>query len=165
MKSLNRFRSLLLIVLFVPALTFSQGNGWGSRAIQFLSSLDLSEEQMETIRPLHFDLEKKLIGLNERITLSRVELRELMHPKSLDQSKIAQKMGQISQLCLEKKTLRLDNWFEIQEILTPEQQKKWKQALQMRMAGKARPRGVFSRGSMGRGREKVRERRSWNRFE
>lgn len=163
MKSLDRF--LLLIVLFIPALTFSQGNGWGPRTIQFLSSLDLLEEQMETIRPLHYDLEKKLIGLNERIALLRVELREFLHAKSLDQSRIAQEMGEISELCLEKKTLRLDNWFEIQKILNPEQQEKWTQALQMKIAGKAKLREGFDRRSMVRGRGKIRERRSWNQFE
>ncbi|MEE9225622.1 MAG: hypothetical protein V3U68_05425 [Bacteroidota bacterium] len=165
MKPLNRFYHVLLVILLIPVLAFSHGEGRDHRANRMLSSLNLSEEQWDAVRPLRFDLEKKLISLNEKIALARLELRQLLHAKTLDQSSIARKMGEISQLLLQKKTLRLGNWFEIQQLLTPEQQEKWKHALRMEMAGKTGPRGGVRHEPKERWREKMRERRFRNRFD
>ena len=146
MKLLNHFSYVFLIILFVPSLAFAQGRRPAQLADGKLSDLNLSGEQWDAIRPLRFDLERKLISLDEQIALARLELQQLLYAKSLEQSSIAQKMGKISQLCVQKKALRLGNWFEIQKLLTAGQQVKWRHALQKRMVRRAGRRGGIHDG-------------------
>ncbi len=162
MTTLNRFCRPLFVVLLVPLFTFAQGPGRGQRLHEPISTLDLTDEQRDEIRPLRFNLEKKLISLDEKVALARLELRQLLHTNTLDQSAIEQKVEEISRLRLQKRTLRLDNWFEIRKHLTPDQQEKWQQALRMKMAGRVGRPGEIRHERMERRGKKMRERRHWD---
>lgn len=165
MKPLYQVFHCLLVVLLVPILAFGDGKGEGHRAKRMISRLDLTEEQRDAIRPMRFELEKKLIDLNQKIAIARLELRQLLHAETLDQSSIARKMGDISQLRVQQKTLRLENWFEIQKLLTPDQQKSWKRLLQMKMAGNGGRREGAHHGPRERWREMMPQRGFEGRFD
>jgi Spy/CpxP family protein refolding chaperone len=113
----------------VSASMYSQpAEGKGPR--KFIEQLKLSEEQKKDFDKIHVDMEKQEITQKAKNETARVELRQLFKADSPDKSAIEKKMNEIADLEVQMHMIRVNSWFEVNKMLTPEQQKTWKKALE-----------------------------------
>lgn len=89
-------------------------------------TLNLTEEQQKNIESLRFEMRKALVEQQARLKTSRLELAELFKADQPNQAAIQKKVGEISQLQSQQRLLRVDHWFAVNKLLTPDQQKTWK---------------------------------------
>jgi len=91
--------------------------------------LNLTAEQKKDANRIKVDLDKQLITQKAKIETARLELREICMADSPDKSDIEKKISDIADLEVQAHRIRVDSWFAINTILTPEQQKIWKKVL------------------------------------
>ena len=103
--------------------------GSGGRGIrqEMRAKLNLTDQQETQMQTLRFDLEKKQTTVQSKVKLLRIDIKELFAAENPDKNAIAKKMKEVSDLQLQEKTNVLDHMFAVKAILTPEQQKIWKQ--------------------------------------
>ena len=116
-----------------PGMGPGPGAGWkggsegrGMRQ-EMKAKLNLTEQQETQMQTLRFDLEKKQTTLQSKIKLLRIDMKELLAGENPEKNAIAKKMKEVSDLQLQEKMNVLDHMFAAKAILTPEQQKIWKQ--------------------------------------
>ena len=124
---------LSTILILSVSLAAAQGNmnprnrGANNRDRLF-GSLNLTDEQKKSIETLRFEMQKKAVAQQARMKTSRLELAELFKADPPNQSAIQKKIGDIAELQSQSRILRVDHWFAVNKLLTPEQQKIWKRA-------------------------------------
>ncbi len=106
--------------------------------------LNLSEKQQSQMDKLRIDKQKKQVALQGKIRLLRVEIQELYLPENPDRNAIEKKMKEVSDLQHQAKVAALDHMFAVRTILTPEQQKLWKQ--HVRKTGPGKHQGMMMGG-------------------
>jgi Spy/CpxP family protein refolding chaperone len=118
-----------------PGPGAGSGGGSGARGMrqEMKAKLNLTEQQETQMQTLRFDLEKKQTTLQSKIKLLRIDMKELLAGENPEKNAITKKMKEVSDLELQEKVNVLDHMFAVKAILTPEQQKIWKQ--QMRQMG------------------------------
>jgi Spy/CpxP family protein refolding chaperone len=89
--------------------------------------LNLTDQQKKDMQKLRIDMEKKNTPLESQIRLARLEIQQLMLADSPDRAKIEKQMKEVSDVELKIKLNRLDHAFAVKGILTPEQQKIWRE--------------------------------------
>jgi Spy/CpxP family protein refolding chaperone len=94
-----------------------------------IGRLNLNDQQKKQVEQLRFDMQKQLIGVRSRLQTARLELRQLLSADNLDKVAIEKKMNEIAQIRVQKESVRLDHWFQVNKLLTPEQQKVWREVL------------------------------------
>jgi Spy/CpxP family protein refolding chaperone len=92
-----------------------------------MAKLNLTEDQQAQIDKLRLELQKKQVTLRSKIDVARLEIKELFGAVSPDKAAIEKKMKEVSELQLQEKLNGLDHLFAVKAILTPEQQKLWKE--------------------------------------
>ena len=92
-----------------------------------LNRLNLTNDQQAQISKLRVQYEKDVIDLRASIAKARIDLRELLSAENYNRALVEKKMREISDLSVTLKLKRLDQWEAINKVLTPEQQKEWKQ--------------------------------------
>jgi Spy/CpxP family protein refolding chaperone len=97
---------------------------------KFMEQLKLSDEQKKDFDKIHVDMEKQEITQKAKNETARVELRQLFKADNPDKSAIEKKMDEIAGLEVQMHMIKINSWFEVNKILTPEQQKTWKKALE-----------------------------------
>jgi Spy/CpxP family protein refolding chaperone len=113
--------------------------------MEFMKDLNLTEKQMDDLHGLRASFEKKMIETQAKIRLVRVDLRELAGAEKPDRAAIEKKLGEISDLQLKEKLALVDHLFQAKGILTPEQQKKFRE----HMAGRLLNEGGMPGGRRG----------------
>jgi Spy/CpxP family protein refolding chaperone len=105
--------------------------------------LGLSDQQKDQMRKLRLGLQKDMTQLHAKIRIERLDLQELFTAEKLDRGAIEKKVSAISDLQHSVKMKMLDHMFAVNALLTPEQQKIWKEHM-----GRfdARPMGPMHRG-------------------
>ena len=93
---------------------------------KMMEALNLTEQQKVQMEKLRTDLEKNQVGVQGKIAVLRVELKELFQAENPDRSAIEKKMKEVSDLQHQLKINGLDHLFAVKGILTPDQQKIWK---------------------------------------
>ncbi len=126
MKKLGLLITIALVM--VSAGLYSQPAG-GSDYGKILKKLNLTAEQKKDANRIKVDLDKQLITQKAKVETARLELREICMAESPDKSDIEKKIGDIANLEAQAHMIRVDSWFAINTILTPEQQKIWKKVL------------------------------------
>jgi uncharacterized membrane protein len=113
-----------------------------------LGRLKLTDQQKKQIEQMRFDMQKQLIGVRAKMQTARVDLRELLAADNPDKAAIEAKMGEISQIALQVHSIRLNQWFEVNKLLNPDQQKIWRGLLRHPLRDRARAwmRGRFRDG-------------------
>jgi Spy/CpxP family protein refolding chaperone len=120
------------LVLFSVKLYSQPAEGKGFK--EFYDKLNLTEQQKKDFEKIRADMEKKLIMQRANIQTAEVELEQLYKADSPDKTAIEKKLKEIANLEVQLRMLRIDSWFDINKLLTPEQQKTWKKALESRSA-------------------------------
>ena len=100
--------------------------------VRLLEDLKLNDDQKKEMEKLRTELMKQGVAQHAKIATSRIELQELFRADDPDKAKIEKKLGEISQLENQGKMLRLNHWFSVNKLLTPDQQKVWKRSLMAR---------------------------------
>jgi Spy/CpxP family protein refolding chaperone len=108
------------------------------RAKPLIGRLNLNDQQKKQVEQLRFDMQKQLIGVRGKLQTARLELRELLSADNPDKAAIEKKMNEIAQIRVQKESVRLDHWFQVNKLLTPEQEKVWKEVLKHPFRAKAR---------------------------
>jgi Spy/CpxP family protein refolding chaperone len=96
---------------------------------KYMGKLNLTEAQKKDVDKIRFDAEKQAIAQRAKVATARVELRQLLKADDPDRSAIEKKMNEIADLGVKQHMIRVDAWFSINKLLTPDQQKTWKQVL------------------------------------
>ena len=145
MKSYTTLGALVLLAfsLSLAQDTMNQIPRPAGPEARMLRQLKLTDDQQKSIGTLRLELRKKIVGQQARIKTSRVELTELFRADQPIQSAIEKKISEISQFQSEQRLLVVNQWFAVNKLLTPEQQKIWKKASGQFLAQR---RGQFMRG-------------------
>jgi Spy/CpxP family protein refolding chaperone len=91
--------------------------------------LKLTDEQKKQVDKLRSEVEKTMIDQHAKIAKSEIELRDLFKAETPDRAAIEKKIQAIADLRVEEKMIRINNWFAVNKLLTPEQQKVWRKFL------------------------------------
>ncbi len=143
------------------------GHGDGERPMrgrkELMAKLNLTDDQQAQMQKMRIDLQKKQTAMQAKIRIARLEMQELFGAANIDKAAIEKKMKEVSELQYQEKLNGLDHLFSVKAILTPEQQKIWKDHIKQvgpemreRMMERMMERGAERK--MGRGTERIIER-------
>ncbi len=113
-----------------------------------MEKLNLTDAQKKQLDAMRTEMQKKSVEVRGKIQLARIDLRDLMHADDPDRTAIRKKLDEIASLRTQQQLARIDHWFDVRKILTPEQQKIWKSDLRGLMMDHGRQWGD-RRGMMG----------------
>jgi Spy/CpxP family protein refolding chaperone len=111
--------------------------------------LNLTDDQKKEFAKLRIEMQRKNTPVQSQIRLARLEIQQAMLAEKPDRGKIEKSMREISDLQLQIKLNRLDHMFAMKSVLTPEQQKLWKEQRGNRGMQQRRIRIFRDRGPMG----------------
>lgn len=97
------------------------------RGITMMETLKLTDDQQKQFDKLRADFQKERIGMRSTLQQLRIDLRELYRAGTPDKGKIDATINEIGKQQTEMKLKQNDHWFRINKILTPEQQKIWRE--------------------------------------
>jgi Spy/CpxP family protein refolding chaperone len=121
-EELNRFNEQMMrrFGFYVPLFD----RGW-QRGIppKLYEELKLTDEQKSKLEKLYFDFRKNQADIAGKLNKARIELRELLSAEKLDKSAIDKKVDEISGYTRDLFKNRVNYWFNILQVLTPEQRK------------------------------------------
>jgi Spy/CpxP family protein refolding chaperone len=127
MKKLAILAVAAIMMAAVP-MCGQPADGQGFKKI--MAKLNLTDEQKKSTGDIRVDMEKQEIAQKAKIETARVELQQLFKADNPDKSAIEGKMDEIAKLEVRAKMIRIDSWFAVNKILTPEQQKTWRKVLE-----------------------------------
>jgi Spy/CpxP family protein refolding chaperone len=132
---------------------FGHGQHMASRLLAMLdndrvkSALGLSDDQTSHLRQIVLDTEKANIKTRAEVQVQGIELRELLRADNPDRDAVMKKIDEISALRTEMAKQDVSALLQAKSVLTPEQQKKIRDFIEMRRAGMGRDgRGMGWRG-------------------
>ncbi len=149
------YRSMFLIVSFllIGSVAVSQPMRHAQGQGRILDKLELTDQQKPEFEKLQTEHMKNMIGQRAKVAAAEVDLRALFRADAPQKAAIEKKVKEIADLKTQTAVTRLDHWFAVQKLLTPEQQKIWKHSLgQMAFEHKGRKMGPQGRPGMMRGR-------------
>ncbi len=129
----SRVTVTLLLLATAAFMAFAQPPGGQRRANrmnakpQLAEALNLTDQQKTQVEKMHLDLERKQAQLHSRIQVARLDMKEAYLADKIDRSAIEKSVKQVSDLQSQLKMNFVDFWFSVDGILTPDQQKAWKQ--------------------------------------
>jgi len=96
-----------------------------------MEQLKLSEEQEKQFKDYHFQNEKQEIEVKAQIKLLRLEMKQALSEDNIDKSDVISLSEKISKLQGELKTAKLKMMLDINEMLSSDQKKIWKENIMM----------------------------------
>jgi len=127
---MKRF-TVLMVAAFVifSAQLFSQPEEM--RAIhRFMGKLNLTEEQKKDAEKIGVDVAKQSVAQKAKLATAQIELQQLFKADNPEKAAIEKKLNEIANISVQSRMIKIDSWFAINKILTPEQQKTWKRVLE-----------------------------------
>jgi len=154
-------KRLLVIVIFalliigLVAFAYTQPMFRGQRALgkgsailenpKVKEKLQLTDDQINKIKEVNQDIQKKLIDLRAKEEIAQIELQSLLDASSIDKNAIENKIEEFGKIRTEIHKSEVNRKIAMKEILTPEQQQKIKDFVGKRFAQ------GFKQGQQGRG--------------
>ena len=134
----------IAFLLFATSVAWTQprrmnDNDPPNHKMGMMERLKLNDTQRDQVQRLHSDLEKKQIALRSRVQTLRIDVRDAFREDKPDRGKIESKINEISKAQSEMKLNHLAFWFDVNRLLTPEQQKIWKERPMMGGLGVRHP--------------------------
>jgi Spy/CpxP family protein refolding chaperone len=102
---------------------------------EFMEKLGLTEKQKTDIAGLRTEMEKSLVGIQAKIKIARIDMKNLVAAESPDKASIEGKMKEVNDLQYQAKKLTVDHLFAVYALLTPEQQKIFRGQIMKRLSG------------------------------
>ena len=117
----------------------------------WLSKLNLTDQQKDQLAALRTQFEKDQIRAHANIATARLDLKALVQSGQLDRAAIEKAVNAISDLQRQEKVSMVDHLFKVNALLTPEQQKTFRQMLvgMLMGGGRMHERAGLHRGPMG----------------
>ena len=150
--------TLAALTLFLPFAVQAQpepahreNRGPSRMQERIFQRLGLSDAQKEQVMKLRLENQKEQTELMAKIRIARLDLREMLLADKPDRSALEKKITAISDLQNQEKLNMLHHLFAVYDLLTPEQQKKWKDHMQgmgTGFDGGRRGRGVHRMGML-----------------
>jgi Spy/CpxP family protein refolding chaperone len=122
------------------------GRGHGNPIGWMKKNLELTDEQTTKIMDIVTESRKKNVKVRADLRVAKIELGQLLTQTEVDKAAVNQKIGQIGQTTQQMIRNMTDGFFEVREVLTPEQREKAKPMIQGMLS-----RGGHFRGHHGRG--------------
>jgi Spy/CpxP family protein refolding chaperone len=97
---------------------------------RLMEELKLTDDQKKEVGKIRYDLEKQMIAQRAKIANARLELRQLTKADNPDKGAIEKKIGEVSDLGSQTHVMMLNQWFAVNKLLNPDQQKVWKKVLE-----------------------------------
>jgi Spy/CpxP family protein refolding chaperone len=97
---------------------------------KFMGKLNLTDEQKKDVEKIHFDAEKQTIAQKAKVETAQIELQQLLKADTPDKTAIEKKINDIADLKVQMHMIKINSWFAINKLLTPDQQKVWKKVLE-----------------------------------
>lgn len=94
-----------------------------------MARLKLTDEQKSQMKELRFETAKKEIDLQSKLALSKLELGRLFASDQPDRNAIEKKMNEVAANKTALEMNKINGWFEANKLLTPDQQKEWREVL------------------------------------
>jgi len=139
---------LLMMAIHVEAPAQPPGDGKG-RMERFrearqglVEQLNLTDTQAGQFKKLRLDHERKMLQNRNKLSEARLDLKALYMADKPDRGAIEKGLRTISDIQHQQKLAMVEHWFAVNAILSPEQQKLWKEhAGRMGPGGKDDARG------------------------
>ncbi|MCL4540057.1 MAG: periplasmic heavy metal sensor [Bacteroidetes bacterium] len=96
----------------------------------FLAQLKLTDQQKTEVRKVWFDLMQKQIDVRAKLQHDRLDYHELALAETPDPKALSAKIQDMADLRAQLQQNKLDAWFSVNKLLTPDQQKVWKKVLE-----------------------------------
>jgi Spy/CpxP family protein refolding chaperone len=97
------------------------------------AKLNLTDEQKSQLKDLRFETTRREIDLRSKLALSKLELGRLVSSDDPDKDAIQKKMNDVAANKTAVDVNKLNGWFEANKLLTPEQQKIWREVLRTKV--------------------------------
>ena len=97
---------------------------------KFMGKLNLTEQQKKDVEKIGFEMKKQAIDLKANVATSRLELQQLFKADNPDKTAIEKKINELADFGVQLQMIKINSWFSINKLLTAEQQKIWKKALE-----------------------------------
>lgn len=126
----NIIVTLVLAVLFSGSL-FAQPDGFGMGRrggfgkMQFKEKLNLSEEQEKQFNDITYKHQSESIDLRAKVKKNRLELKNLLDNKNVDEQKVLALTEETSKLQAQLKQSAVKTWLAIYKTLDKEQKEIW----------------------------------------
>lgn len=116
---------------------------------EFMEKMGLNEKQKTDIAGLRTEMEKSMVAIQAKIKIARIDMRNMVGAASPDKASIEGKMKEVNDLQFQAKKLTVDHLFAVYALLTPEQQKMFKDQMMKRLSGGMRRMGHRWQGFRG----------------
>jgi len=131
-------RLLLGFTLFTVSCAMAQpgpdpGGAGHGHDLWGMDKLKLTEQQQSDLRTVRADMQKAMVKIQSDIKIARIDLREMIAADKPDRPAIEKKVKDISALQTTAKLALVDHLFKVNAMLTPEQQKTFKQEMGRRL--------------------------------
>jgi Spy/CpxP family protein refolding chaperone len=114
----------------------------GHRMWMQLRRLNLDEKQKATVRDIRSKFMKDAISKMAEVRIAKTELRDILAKDTVDIHAVERKLKEISSLRVEMRLARIKAMEEVKAQLTPEQKKKFRDAIEKQWtSGEFRRRG------------------------
>jgi len=141
-KSLVIVISILLIIglvaiVYAQPMFRGQGQQKGLNLLQnpkVKEKLQLTDDQINKIKEVTQDTQKKMIDLNAKAEIANIELQSLLDSPSIDKKAVEAKVDELGKIRTEIHKTAINCRIAMKEILTPEQQQKIKDFIGNRVA-------------------------------
>ena len=98
------------------------------------AEMKLTDAQKAQMKNIRYETRKHEIELKAKLEMSQLELTQLVSADEPDKEAIQKKISEVASDKTALAVNKLNGWFETNKILTPEQQKVWKDVLRMTVA-------------------------------
>jgi Spy/CpxP family protein refolding chaperone len=136
-KAVGMFIAMLILAVSTAPAQPGPGPGamrrQGNPEKMMMGALNLTGQQKTDVQKLHADMERSMVKVQSAVRLARIDLRQLLDAEKLDRNAIEKKVREVSNLQQEAKTALIDHLFAVYAMLTPEQQKTFKEHMARRL--------------------------------
>jgi len=127
MKRISIITAVLVLVFSAQLLSQPEN----PRALKkVMDKLNLTEVQKKDVEKIRVDMEKQAVSVRASLATTKIDLRQLFKADPPDKSAIEKKLNEIADLSVQLHMNRINAWFAVNKLLTPEQQKTWKKVLE-----------------------------------
>ena len=99
------------------------------RRPDMFAELKLTDQQKSQMKDLRYETAKKEIELRSKLALSKLDLGRLVSADEPDKESIQKKLNEVAEQKTALEINKLNGWFEINKLLSPDQQKIWRRVL------------------------------------
>ena len=113
------------------------------KCLEYADKLGLSEEQINKIKPIHREMQKKQARYMADLKIAQIEMKEIMEVKDFNLEKATAQVKKIADIKTAHHLEMLKAMKEVHSILTDEQFKKMKKMMHMKMEGEKPPKKMM----------------------